>query len=240
MGSRRQPFQAIWPMRVLRNAIWLAGFISCVSSAGFASTNAPVRELGIIHSYGDAAQIFDHSVSLADLDKGAGYFLLRAIENCRSNAAAQGKSPQSIGSMSGSWLEWATLIALKNKGLTPAYWQAEFATVPDNFNDVMLWSKEFGPVIISCKTSLRERYKQADLEAVALRQHYPRGKFFLLTLDADKKHLARTRKKIMDKELLALQAIYAEDSVDELFDFLKTLTLGELDPKILRSGKIVR
>ncbi len=203
-------------------------------------TNSPVRALGIISTYGDSAEIFDHSVNLADLDKGVGYFLLHTIQNCRSNAVARGKSPQSIGSMGGSWLEWATLVALKQQGLTPAYWQTEFVSVPNNFNDVTLWSKEFGPVIISCKTSLRERYKQADLEAVALRQHFPTGKFFLLTLDADKKHLARTRKKITDEELLALHAIYAEDNADELFAFLKMLTLTDPPKGALKSAKIVR
>jgi hypothetical protein len=227
-------------MRALKIGIWLAGFILCLAGGAYASTNSPVRALGIISSYGDSAEIFDKSVNIADLDKSVGYFLSHTIKTCRSNAAARGKSPQSIGSMSGSWLEWATLVALKKENLTPAYWQAEFAVVPNNFNDVMLWSKEFGPVIISCKTSLRERYKQADLEALALRAHYANGKFFLLTLDADKKHLAHTRKKIADKELLALHAIYAEDNADELFAFLKTLTLTEPDSKILRSGKIVR
>jgi hypothetical protein len=205
-----------------------------------AATNSPARELGILRSYGDSAEIFDQSVNLADLEKGVGYFLLHTIQTCRSNAAAQGKSPQSIGSMGGNWLEYATLVALKEKKLLPAYWRAEFAAVPNNFNDVTVWSKEHGPVIISCKTSLRERYKQADLEAVALRQHYPDAKLFLLTLDEDKKHLARTRKKIGDKELLALQTIYAEDNADELFAFLKTLTLGEPPKGILRSGKVVR
>ena len=217
----------------------VVGWLLCLAVVRGA-TNSPVRELGIVRTYGDTAEIFDHSVKLADLDRSVGYFLLQTIQTCRSNAAAQGKSPQSIGSMGGSWLEWATLIALKARGLTPAYWQAEFAAVPNNFNDVTLWSKEFGPVIISCKTSLRERYKQADLEAVALRAHYPDGKFFLLTLDADKKHLARTRKKIVDKELLALQAIYAEDNADELFAFLKTLTLVEPRQGVLHSGKVVR
>jgi hypothetical protein len=205
-----------------------------------AATNSPVRALGILRSYGDSAAIFDQSVNLADLDKGVGVFLLHTIQTCRSNAAVKGKSPQSIGSMGGNWLEYATLVALKDRGLLPAYWQAEFAAVPNNFNDVMVWSKEHGPVIISCKTSLRERYKQADLEAVALRQHYPDAKLFLLTLDEDKRHLARTRKKITEKELLALQAIYAEDNADELFAFLKTLTLTEPPDGTLKSGKIVR
>jgi hypothetical protein len=215
--------------------LWFAGAL-----ASFAITNSVVRSLGIISSYGDSAEIFDKSANLADLDKSVGYFLAHTIENCRGYSAAQGKSPSSIGSMGGSWLEWATLVALKEKKLLPSYWQAEFAKVPGNFNDVMLWSKEFGPVIISCKTSLRERYKQADLEAVALRQHFPTAKFYLLTLDADKKHLARTRKKITDKELLALHAIYAEDNVDELFAFLKTLTLTEPPKGTVRSSKVVR
>ena len=219
-------------------ALLLALPLAFVSAS--AATNAPVRELGIVRAYGDSAEIFDHSVNLADLDKGVGVFLLHTIQSCRSNAAAQGKSPQSIASMGGNWLEYATLVALKHQGLTPAYWQAEFTAVPNNFNDVMVWSKEHSPVIISCKTSLRERYKQADLEAVALRAHFPNAKLFLLTLDADKKHLARIRKKIAQKELLALQAIYAEDNVNELFTFLKTLTLTEPDAKILRSGKVVR
>src|SRR5207247_2294711 len=126
------------------------------------------------------------------------------------------------------------------KKLLPAYWQAEFKAVPNNFNDVMVWSKEHGPVIISCKTSLRERYKQADLEALALRQFFPDAKFFLLTLDADKRHLARIRKKILDKELLALQAVYAEDNADELVAFLKTLTLTEPPPGTVKSAKVVR
>jgi hypothetical protein len=205
-----------------------------------AATNMPLRALDIVSRYGDSAEIFDSSINLANLDKGVGYFLSRTISTCRSNAAAEGKSPQSIGSMSGSWLEWATLIALKERKLLPAYWQAEFAKVPDNFNDVTLWSKEHGPVIISCKTSLRERYKQADLEAVALRQHFPNAKFFLLTVDADKKHVARIRKKIADKELLALQTLYDETNVDELFEFLKTLTLTAPDAKVLRRSAVVR
>ena len=205
-----------------------------------AGTNAPLRELKLSKTYGESAAIFDQSVDLADLDKGVGYFLLHTVENCRSNAAAQGKSPSSIGSMGGRWLEWAVLVALREKKLTPAYWQAEFACVPNAFNDVLLWSKEYGPVILSCKTSLRERYKQADLEAVALRQHFPNAKFFLITLDDDKRHVARIRKKIANKELLALQAVYDEANVDQLFAFLKTLTLSEPDAKLLRSGRLVR
>jgi hypothetical protein len=204
-----------------------------------AFTNAPVRELGLFKVYSDSAEIFDKTVRLADCDKGPGYFLQHTIEACRSNAALQGRSPQSIANMAGHWLEWAVLVALKQSHLTPAYLQAQFNAVPNAYNDVLLWSKEHGPVIISCKTSLRERYKQADLEAVALRVRFPNARFYLVTLDADKKHVARVRRKIKEGEIVALHAVYDETNMTELFTFLKTLAFSEPPDGTLRSGKMV-
>ncbi|MCS6860069.1 MAG: hypothetical protein NZT92_07105 [Abditibacteriales bacterium] len=126
---------------------------------------SPIRDLGITRTYGVSAQIFDAVVDLKDLQKGVGHFLLNTVAECRRRARAMGKSAPSIAGMSGNWLEDGLLIALKEKQLTPAYGQAEFTAVPNAFNDLMLFSKEHGPIILSCKTSLRERYKQADLEA---------------------------------------------------------------------------
>jgi hypothetical protein len=206
--------------------------------AQFASAG-PVRELGLFTNYGDTAQTFDDTVKTAGLTNGVGIFLKQTIDSCRYRAAREGKSPQSIAAAAGHWLEWALIIALKEEKLAPVWWQSEFDAVPKNYNDVLLWSKEYGPVILSCKTSLRERYKQADLEAVALRHHYPKAKFFVVTLDEDKNHVANIRKKIAAKELLALQAIYDETNADELFTFLKTLTRTNAPDKVLRSGKIV-
>jgi hypothetical protein len=219
---------------------FLLVLLLAVGPLASAATNSPVRELGIIASYGAAAQILDEVVQPATVTNGVGRFLQTTIDACRNRAAKLGKSPSSIGSMGGPWLEYSLLIALKERGLMPAYWQAEFAPVPNNYNDVMVWTKEHGPVILSCKTSLRERYKQADLEAVALRQHYPQAKFYLVTLDDDLKHLARTRQKIAEGELLALQAIYAPDNVDELFTFLESVTIIPAPAGALKSTKTVR
>jgi hypothetical protein len=216
-------------------ALLLAGI-----QTGFAVTNAPVRTLGLSKTYNDAADIFDSVCDTSNLTNGVGAFLKTTINDCRTAASKQGKSPSSIGSMGGRWFEWAVLVAMKENKLTPVYWQAEFAPVPNNYNDVMVWSKEHGPVILSCKTSLRERYKQADLEAVALRQHYPNAKFFLITLDENKKHVANVRKKIASKDLLALQAIYDETNAGDLIAFLKTLTLTDPPDKALTSGKSIR
>ena len=203
-------------------------------------TNAPVRELQLYKTYGESAVIFDKTVHVAGITNGVGAFLKITVDQSAARAAKAGYSAQSIGSMRGRWLEWALLVALKQQELTPSYWQAEFTAVPNAFNDVTLWSKEYGPVVLSCKTSLRERYKQADLEAEALKHHYPKGKFFLVTLDADKKHVARVRQKITVREVIALHAVYDETNADELFAFLKTLTIREPEVGVLRSSVVVR
>lgn len=215
-------------------------FLLMFGCAGLAAADGPVRNLGLYTRYGETAEIFDATVNTAGLTNSVGSFLKQTVDACRAQAAKDGKSPSSIGSAAGHWLEWAVIVALKEHKLTPIWWQAEFTSIPKNFNDVLLWSKEYGPVVLSCKTSLRERYKQADLESVALRQHYPNAKFFLITLDADKKHLASIRKKIAHKELLALHAIYDETNVDELFAFLSTLTMVEAPSQTLHSGIAVR
>ncbi len=215
-------------------------FLLLFGGAGLAAADGPVRTLGLYSRYGETAEIFDASVNVTGLTNGVGSFLKQTVDSCRKRAAENGQSPSSIGSAAGHWLEWAVIVALKEHKLTPIWWQAEFASVPKNYNDVLLWSKEYGPIVLSCKTSLRERYKQADLESVALRQHYPNARFFIVTIDADKRHVANIRKKIANKELLALHAVYDETDADELFALLKKLTLAETPEKALRSGRIVR
>lgn len=218
----------------------VACVVLCPASEPPSDRVQPVRKLGVSSSYGFSAQIFDAVVNLTDLDRGVGHFLTTTLSNCQNRAVQTGRSAQSIANLRGNWLEYAVLIALQHHRLLPAYYQAEFKAVPNARQDVMIWSKEHGPIILSCKTSLRERYKQADLEAVALKAHYPNARFFLITLDEDKQHVERVRKKIADKEIVALQAIYDETNIGELFAFLNTLTLITFPTEAFRAGKMVR
>ena len=57
--------------------------------------------------------------------------------------------------------------------------------IPNIEFDFVAYSKEIGPIVLSAKTSLRERYKQADLEGMMMRQVHRRAKSYLLTLDKD-------------------------------------------------------
>ena len=61
---------------------------------------------------------------------------------------------------------------LYREGIKPFYTQAKVAFVPNVNYDALLYNQS-APVSLSLKTSLRERYKQADLEAVALRYILP-------------------------------------------------------------------
>ena len=55
------------------------------------------------------------------------------------------------------------------ENILPIYLQANVAFIPNVEYDLVLYNKEQGPISISLKTSLRERKKQADLEAIALK-----------------------------------------------------------------------
>ncbi len=185
-------------------------------------------------------QIFDATVNLDDLKKGVGYFVAETDKRCRARALEMGKSPNSIATLAGTWMEYSLIVALKERKRTPLYWQVEFREFRNNFYDIVIFTKEHGPIVLSPKTSLRERYKQADLEGAALRGMFPKSRFYLLSLDHDKKHVANVQRKIATGEVKGLTALYDETNTDDLFQFLDSLTVIEPDPKALHSGRQVK
>lgn len=87
-------------------------------------------------------------------------------------------------SVNGRIFEYIICETLAQQGIVPLCYQAEFAQVPNASFDVVLYD-EASPVVLSMKTSLRERYKQAGLEGMALRQVYRRARCYLITLADD-------------------------------------------------------
>jgi len=184
-------------------------------------------------------QIYNAVVNPDDLKKGVGHFVANTDRKARARAAAMGKSPNSIGNLAGTWMEYSLMVALKQRHRTPLYWQVEFKNFRHNFYDIVLFTKEHGPVVLSPKTSLRERYKQADLEATALRSLFPQSKFFLLSLDSDKSHIANIQRKIAAGEIKGLTALYDETNIDELFKLLDSLTVIPPPAALLQSGRLL-
>ncbi len=182
-------------------------------------------------------QIYDEAVNLDDLKKGVGHFVVETDRRGRARAAELGKSPNSIANLAGTWMEYSLLVALLERNKSPLYWQAEFNESRNNFYDVVMFTKEYGPVVLSPKTSLRERYKQADLEALALRDMFPQAKFYLLSVDRDKSHIANVQRKIAAGAVKGITALYDETNADELFKQLDSLTVTDALPGVLQSGR---
>jgi len=111
------------------------------------------------------------------------------------------------------------------EGLLPFYVQAQVEFVPNVRYDFLFWTVEKGPLVISAKTSLRERYKQADLEAMAISSVHRRSETFLVTLDGVE--AARVSAKIASGDVQFLKHVAVADSVefDDLISKIKALAL---------------
>lgn len=135
-------------------------------------------------------------------------------------------------SLNGKIFEVIVATALYRYKVRPFYLQATAQLVPDVDYDIIMYDKiNHVPITISVKTSVRERYKQADLEAYAFKNVHRAAMNYLVLLNA--KECANVQKKIDSGSVLGLkQAIQADaDEFDVFLEELKGLKLGA-SPKI--------
>lgn len=128
--------------------------------------------------------------------------------------------------LNGKIWECIIITLLYREKLLPFYTQAKVAFVPNVDFDVLLYTPS-RPISLSLKTSLRERYKQADLEAIALRYVHRRAKSYLLTLDPSEAALCK--EKIRTGDIIGIDKIIDcnTSDINELIDELRTVK-GEL------------
>ena len=126
--------------------------------------------------------------------------------------------------LNGKIFETLISILLSRQNILPTHIQAKLAFVPNVEFDFVIYTQEYGPVILSAKTSLRERYKQADLEGMMLRQVYRRSKNYLITLNEKEAH--SVSQKIQKGEILGLDDVIVatHNAFDHLFEELQQLT----------------
>lgn len=111
----------------------------------------------------------------------------------------------------GNIFEYIIYTLLYREGIRPFYTQAKVAFVPNVNFDTLLYCQST-PVSLSLKTSLRERYKQADLEAIALKYVHRKSKCYLLTMDSVEAHVQKT--KILSGDIIGLDEIIDCNSED--------------------------
>ncbi len=125
-------------------------------------------------------------------------------------------------SLNGTIFELIIATLFVKEKIVPLHLQAQVAFVPNVNFDAVLYTNETGPIGLSLKTSLRERYKQADLEAVALKYVHRKAENYLLTMD--RTEAESVSRKILDGAVLGLdKAILASSNeFDKFIDDLKT------------------
>jgi len=123
----------------------------------------------------------------------------------------------------GSVFEVLIGLCLLHAGIEPFFRQAEVTYVNNARFDFLLWEDGWNPIALSIKTSLRERYKQAELEAGALKNVHQKSQNYLITLSS-KEVAARRQKLNSSREYSKLDSyiLIDQDSadLDELMAFL--------------------
>lgn len=139
--------------------------------------------------------------------------------------------PDGNKDLNGKIFEYLLATVFVREGIIPIYMNAKVAFVPNVNFDLMFYTSERGPICISAKTSLRERYKQADLEAIALKYVHRKALSFLVTMD--EKEADKTKVKIKKGEIIGLENIILATSLefDELISELKQYEFC-LPPKV--------
>ncbi|MDW8394650.1 MAG: hypothetical protein RMM31_00220 [Anaerolineae bacterium] len=127
--------------------------------------------------------------------------------------------------LNGKLFELILATVLIREDILPFYVSVEVAFVPNVVYDLMVHDCAAGPVCISAKTSLRERYKQADLEAYVLKNVHRRAKYYLVTLNHEEADSLKS--KLQAGELIGIDRVVIADSTefDELVATLKELNL---------------
>jgi len=148
-------------------------------------------------------------------------------------------SPQG-NSMNGNIFELIIASEMYRQSLCPMFLQASVAFVPNVIFDILLFSSEQFPIGLSLKTSLRERYKQADLEAIALKYVHRKALNFLITLDSNE--AKNVKIKVNKGELLGINDVIVAESNDfnNLITYLskmKFINPGKID--IITTGNVI-
>ena len=146
------------------------------------------------------------------------------VKSCWTSYQAKCPVDVKTQSLNGKVFEAIIATCLYREKLLPMFLQAKVTFVPNVDFDIVLFKEERqSPIGISIKTSLRERYKQADLEAVALKYVHRNAENYLISLDSSE--VDTVKQKLKDGSLLGLNRIIAADTseFDDLISELKNM-----------------
>ncbi|MCQ2280175.1 MAG: hypothetical protein MJZ49_05175 [Bacteroidales bacterium] len=197
-----------------------------------------LQDLNIVRGNGLSAATIFESLFQKDFTE---FSQMKPSEYVNMYWEAYQKRETNNQNINGKIFEYIISTLLYNEKLLPLYIQAQVAFVPNVDFDALLYCDEVGPIALSMKTSLRERYKQADLEAIALKYVHRRAKSYLLTMSESE--AVNVKEKIKSGDVIGLDDIVV-CSTSEIDDFISSLKkydfkeAGEIS--IIKSTQIVK
>jgi len=148
--------------------------------------------------------------------------------------------PDKNSNLNGKIFEYILATLFVRENILPLYLSAKVAFVPNVIYDLMLFTSERGPICLSAKTSLRERYKQADLESIALKYVHRKALSFLLTLEENEAKSVKAKIKSGDVIGLDNVIVATSEEFNELIIDLKKYKFSEPPTvKVIESNQIV-
>ena len=175
-----------------------------------------LKKLGIVKSKTKGYRVFMEHIAPDFMSNTMGPS--EYVRYCWNNYENSGVERNN--SLNGTIFELIIATLFVKEGILPLHLQAQVAFVPNVNFDAVLYTHENGPIGLSLKTSLRERYKQADLEAVALKYVHRKAENYLLTMDREEAE--SVSRKIATGAVLGLdKAVLA--SSDEFDSFVNNL-----------------
>lgn len=195
-----------------------------------------LKEKGIIKNEGKISNIFEELTdkqSFLDVNYETPHEYVKFYWD---KYTASGHQDNSVN---GGIFELIIYTLLYREGVLPFYTQAKVAFVPNIEFDTILYSKD-RPVCLSLKTSLRERYKQADLEAIALKYVHRKAQSYLLTMNSQE--AKGIKAKIPQGEVIGLDDVIDcnTDQIDTLVTFLKQTAFCESTKIDVITGNLVK
>ncbi len=153
---------------------------------------------------------------------------------------AYNNSPLKNKNINGKIFEYILATLFVREGIMPLYLNAKVAFVPNVNYDFIFYTEEKGPVCISAKTSLRERYKQAALEGIVLKNVHRKAFSVLVTLDL--KEAMGVKEKLENGDIIGFDkviiAFYKE--FDDLINEIKAFKAIEPPTvKVIQSNQII-
>lgn len=142
--------------------------------------------------------------------------------------------------LNGKMFEYILASLCIRENILPLYMSAKVAFVPNVIYDLMFYTSERGPICWSVKTSLRERYKQADLESIALKYVHRKALSYLITLN--EVEAKGVKAKIKSGDVIGLDDVIVATNpeFDTLVNDLKSFQFEEPPTvKVIASNQIV-